>query len=351
MTNDLAPANPPDDLAKAHIQQLIQKGKGDYRVFDTIDALDLREAEATAMQDAVVAIVEANITEDLRQGESICAGARRLLDSEGLDIPAMFQAWRRCVEAAKHDRKAMKALCADFSSVAAALPHEGTDEVLDLVVGMIQHHKWDALAMIQTPLAGLVHSLPPDKRRKWLDFLMPYVPVAYPKPLQGLIRISAVLFDQGDEGLVKTFADMCPAQALEDNREVEPFLAKCGATLETLPAALHLPYVRLSIRAASQSFGSASAVAVGLRKKLGAIDESAQADYLDCFARTVEHGSIRTVGFCLGALHKLFTPTPAAGVNELVDTICRVGERYGPSAAQAFIEKRTEASRRAWPKP
>ena len=351
MSDDSDITQSPEDLSKAHIQELIEKGKAEYRVFGLIDALGLEEAETAAIREALVAVVEVNITEDLRQGDSIHGTARSLLDSTGVDIAAMFQAWRRCVEAAMHDRKAMKALCADFGSVMDALPNEDVDKSLEFVVGMIQHHKRDALQMIRSPVAGLMQSLPSDKRRKWLDFLMPYLPVALPKPLQGLVRISAVLFGRADEGLVETFAENCPAQALEDNREVEPFLVKCAATLDSLPPDSHLPYVRLSIRVASQSFGSASAVAVGLRKKIGAIEECAAGHYLDCFARIVESASIRAVGFCLGPLHKLFTPTPVAGVDGLVDAICQVGERYGASAAQAFMEKRTDASRRSWPKP
>ena len=348
MTNELSTAPAYAEVSKAHVQELIARGRTEYRVFEPIDALDPDEAGTRTIREAMIEIVEINAASDLKAGEPICQTAGALLGSEGFNVPAMFDAWRRCLAASQHDRKAMKPLCSDFMAVVHAFSAEVLLESLDFVVELIEHHKRDALAMIESSLGQRVHLLAADVRKQCLDFLMKYVPVTYPKPLEGLVHISALLFENGEQDLVDALGGVCTPESVEKDRAVEPFLDKCGVTLQTLASDLRLPYLRLSIRIAGQSLGSASSVATGLPKRLAAMDQDAQVQYLCAFERIVQHASIRAVGFCLRSLDKLFSPRPAASTQALVDLICAVGEAYGPSAASDFIAKKTQASKQAW---
>jgi len=335
------------EVAKAHIQELIGKGRTEYRVFELIDALEADETGIRAIREAAIEIVEICATSDLKAGKSICETARSLLSSEGLDHPAMFDAWRRCLAASQHDRKAMKPLCSDFMEVVQAFSAEVLLDSLDFVVELIEHHKRDALAMIRSSLGERIRTLKAEARKQCFDFLMEYLPVTYPKPLEGLVHICALLFESGEQELVDTLGRVCTPESVEKDRAVEPFLEKCGTTLRALEPDLRLPYLRLSIRIAGQSLGSASSVATALPKRLTAIDAEAQLQYLCAFERIVQHSSIRAVAFCLRSLDKLFSPRPAASALTLVDLICAVGEAYGPTAASDFIEKKTQASKQA----
>lgn len=348
MTNQPNATSASAEVSKAHVQELVARGRSEYRVFELIDALDPDETGTRAIREATIEIVEINAASDLKAGVPICQTASTLLSSEGLDAPAMFDAWRRCLVASQHDRKAMKPLCSDFVAVMHALSSKVLLESIDFVVELIEHHKRDALAMIRSSLGERIHLLEADVRKQCLDFLMKYVPVTYPKPLEGLVHIIAHLIENGEQDLVDTLASICTPESVGKDRAVEPFLEKCGVTLRALASDLHLPYLRLSIRVAGQSLGSASSLATSLPKRLTAIDRDAQVQYLCAFERIVQHASIRAVSFCLRSLDKLFSPRPAASTLALVDLICAVGEAYGPSAASDFIAKKTPASKQAW---
>ena len=342
-------ADPIASPAYAHVRELIAAGKHGYRVFDVLDAAGLPPDAVGSIRRALVQVVEVDLVQELKQGEGILDTARALLAMEAADRPGLFAAWARVLVAAQHNRKAMKELCSDFTALVACLSPAALLATEDFVAALIEHQKRDGLDMILEGLGATIQSMSESQREEWFAFLEPYVPLVYPKPLAGLARISGALVCHGENALLEVLGGICDLDTVENDREVEPFLLRCSGSLAQVADELGLPYLRLCLQIAKQSCGSAGSVAKQMPKRLDLLPEPARLRYLEAFARVVEHASIRTVSFCLKALHGMFAQESVSGLDEFVDAVCEVGRDYGASAADAFVQRKTAASRAAWP--
>ena len=246
------------DLAQAHVQELIAKGKAHYLVFELIDALDADEPDSESIREAVVGVVEANAREELKQGREIRETARTLLARDGR--AKLVQAWRTCLDAAAPDRKAMKSICADFAAIVDEVSAEALLESLDFVGEVLSHHGRQGVAMLCEGLGERLRSLPADKRAAFIEWLTPYAPCAYDKPFAGLTRIVAVLVDNDDTDLLGKLKEALPTEVFEEEVPPDKFAIHCGAGIDAVPESLRYPYVRLACTMALTCCSSAASV-------------------------------------------------------------------------------------------
>ncbi len=342
MPNDSATPSPVPDVSQAHVRELIERGKTDYRVFHLIDTQD---DVAPELREAVVAIVELNVREELKQGEAIRNTAQQLLPRDG--GTRLFKLWRTLLEKAAPDRKAMKEVCADFVEVVDAVGLDVLEASIEFVGKVLSVHGRFGLEILRGHLGEALRTLPGESRAVYIEWLNPYVESAYDRPFGGLARIVGVLVANGESDLLAQLKGALPTKAFEEEVPPDKFAVKCGEGLDRVPRALQPTYARLVSLIAVESCGSAAGVGARLPKKLEMLAPERRADYLDCFTRLVQSAGVRTAGFCLKKLHAFMVDGRSAAA--YVDQVCAVGQRYGASAAAAFVEQRTAASRHAWP--
>jgi hypothetical protein len=104
--------------------------------------------------------------------------------------------------------------------------------------------------------------------------------------------------------------------------------------------------VGLCFTVAERSFSSASFVAKRIRD-LPDMPSGAHSAYLHAFDAIVGRISISLVGFCSEELLQRFRRGNIEDTLRFVDEGIAVVERYGRVAAEAFIEQKTMAARRA----
>ncbi len=343
MSNEKPPC---DDAADQHVQELLARGRRDYLAFELIDQAPDDAENLERIRESLVAVVETSVREELKQGEAIRGAAAELLRRPRASD--LFAAWRSCLEAAAPDRKAMKRLCAEFPALVDALGQDALFGESDFIRETLKHYGRRGLDMLRGGLGEGLRSLPEDRRKALIEWLTPYAGSAYDKPFAGLAVVAAVLIQDGGDELLKRLSEAVPPEAFEEQVPPDKFAIRCGEGLERVPRALQPRFARLAALAAIQSCGSAAAIGAKLPPRLERLSPDARAEYLDAFIRLVDEVGIRTVGFCLNKLHDLYAGR-ASAAGAYVEQVCLVARRYGPSAAAAFLEQRTAASRRAWP--
>lgn len=336
------------ETVKRHISDLIKRGKVEYRIFEAVDTLDPNAFDIQNIRRSLFEIIEINERQCLRQNHEIHSTAQSILKLKHPYTDAVFRTWVECLYVAEPDRKTMRLLCLNFASLVPTLSPEVGKKLLQLIPEFVKQHKRDAFAIVPIVSTNLNKLDSTEQSVKYLDFLKKYLSTVSEKGLKGLLSLSLVLFRLADTRVLEDFEEKCSPKVLKDTEHAEKFVITCGAVISKIPKEFRAKYLNICMIAAHQSFGSALFIASDLPRKLEQLKGTIRDQYINSFTQIISKVDICAVGFCSGRLHKLFSLRALGEAEELVELICEIASKYGPTAALGFIKKEQRLSKGLW---
>ena len=332
------------EIAKRHISGLIEQGNEEYRIFELVDTLDPNIFDIPNIRKDIFEVIDINETQCLKRNREIYSTAQGIFKLGHSHVTEAFHTFVKCLQAAESDRKTLRTVCSNFTSLICTRTPVIDKRFLTFVPELIKQHKKNAFRIVPTVLDNLSKINSDEQAIKYLDFIQNYLPALSEKGFKGLLLTSLFLFGSDGVHAADEFAKYCTIKALQHNEDAEKLIIRLGDAINNVPEELRSKYFTLCMMAASRSFGSAMFIVSDIPEKLECMENTARSQYLDSFARIFEHAGISTVGYCSGRLYKLFQKHPQNEVVELVNIICEIASKYGPTAAFAFIEAKKSSS-------
>ncbi len=139
--------------------------------------------------------------------------------------------------------------------------------------------------------------------------------------------------------LLQRLVAAVPVASMEDSRDAERLIPALARVPEALGA-----IVALAERNPSSAYGACQGLPAALKKLTAG---EARAGFLDDFCRLAETVGISSVGFALNTLPGLYGKLGLEPTRQFVSLAADCTRQYGQSAGQAFLERKTQASREA----
>lgn len=294
--------NPLSDnpILSAHVNELDPA----YRIFDGVSDERLR-AEAAKLIDFL-------------RAEEIAVP---------LDLPPDALPYlRAAAEAAHPDRKCLGLLAARFGAWLAQVKPESRPAFLEGLASL-----GPALADLgDEGMGDVVAAVNRDPR------LMACI-ACYSLTTKEIVLAIAKLAVSAPVEWLQRLAAAVPVSKMEESKDAEKLLP----ALAKVPEALAV-IVTLAERNVSSAYGGCKALPAALKKLDAARDE-----YLDDLRLLSETVGISSLGFALDTLPGLYRGAGLGRAREFVALAAECARRYGQSAGQAFLERKTAASAQA----
>lgn len=332
----------PAEVIWLHMDELIQKGMSEYRVFDMLAGLTVPAADIDGIRRILIELVELNIAEQLNLGEEIGAAARKLLQRSFQPGKLLFQTWWDCLEAVKPERKLLKQLVTDFDGILDQVK-PFSREYIEFLPLLYKSFGSQAEQVMRSLSAILTNEVPSEQISDFLAFLELYIGFSPYELFSAILQVGAVMA-AADASIQAEFKEICNPDVLQENREAQRFVLALGSNLEKFPGANRHRLLRLGLLVALSSLSSASFVQSKIEVSMGKLPAESKAAYLDALFDIISHAGIGLVGFCLGDLADLFAAHPQK-TRDYAQVITAIAARYGPQAASCFVGKKTAAAK------
>ncbi len=345
------------EWCEGHISDLIAQGLVRYKAFELLDKRDLGPDASRTVRRALIDVAEAMLHGQLRDDGAMLECAQGLFDLNSKDAGQIFKGWAETLNACDTAHKAAKFVCYQCSSLVRTVPGSLQPRFLDLAPQLVARYGNGGLDVMSTLAGALAEIGSSEGGTACLDVIERYLPkpaaraapTAPPEAVNAIARLSVAYHRKGQMGDLARFADLCSPEQVKHDPHCESFTTAFAAGLEAIPSSLVPKYMALCMTAGRSSFGSAGYVASRLPKWVGTLKADTQGPFVDSFLKIVTSAGIGAVAFCSKQLLHVFkTKGNAAGLG-LTSVLCEIADGYGPSAARAFIEKKTPTSRRYSP--
>ena len=265
------------------------------------------------------------------------AEAARLIDflhgeeiAVPLDLPpAALPFLRAAVEAAHPDRKCLGLLAARFGAWLGQVKLESQPAFLKGLASL-----GPAIADLgEVGMGDVILAVNRDPR------LMASIG-SYALTTKPIVLAIAKLAVAAPIDLIQRLVAAVPVAKMEDNKDAErlvPALAKVPEALAGI--------VTLAERNQSSAYGACQGLPAAFKKLTAhAVD---RADFLEDFRLLAETVGISSVGFALHTLPDFYGKLGRERARQFVFLAAECARQYGPGSGQAFLERKTAASREA----
>ncbi|MCC6537149.1 MAG: hypothetical protein IT162_06340 [Bryobacterales bacterium] len=292
--------NPINPILSAHLAEL---DADSYRIFDGLDDPRLRTEAAQLVdflrgeQVAVPPSVPPEAIPHLRAAAQAAHPDRRCLTT----LASHFPAWL-----AKVDAAARPVWLEGLAALGPALADLGDDGMSKVIAAVNRDPRTlacvQAYALTTKEIVRAIAALAVDAPVEWLQRLVAAVPLA----------------------------------KMEDSKDAERLAPALVPVREALPA-----LVTLAEHSPSAAYGTAKALPAALKKVEN------RAVYLEDFALLAGSVGLSASGFVLDTLPGLYRSAGVENTRRWVALAAECARTYGAAAGQAFLERKTPASRSA----
>jgi hypothetical protein len=392
-------------ICKQHRQELQARGLRAYQLCEVIEGAGLIPETLAAIRGEAAALAETVISEALRMDPAVVHTAETLVRLP--DALTIFTAWTGAVEAARPWRPAMQLVLSHFGSwyerlpvpharaaFLAALPHlgacftgraplpwwerspfiapvvagtrrtcarlaarlRGSPSARRAAAGSKTGAGRGAIGQVQSDIEEILAAaatLPSaDDCRRLMELLSSYGDTTGDM-VMGACRLGrAALAWKAPDNLDKLAAIVDP-QAWrgmgEGDRNLASELLRCwgelGVTCEPSGEEAWKLAMRLMLLLAEENPSSAQWAAQALPRGLRRLPGGMTVAYLRCCNQLASTIGPRATGFSVRLLPRLLAQHGIAPTTTFVDAAADVGQAYGPTAGQWFLERKTAAAK------
>ena len=246
-----------------------------------------------------------------------------------LDVPANALPYlRAAAEAAHPDRKCLSLLASRFGAWLSQVKPESQQAFLEGVASM-----GPAIADLgDQGMSSVILAVNRDHR------LMACIG-SYALTTRPIVLAMAKLAVDAPVELLQRLVAAVPVASMEDNKDAERLVPAAAQVPEALAA-----IVALAERNPSSAYGACQGLPAALKKLTAG---EARSRFLDDFRLLAETVGISSVGFTLNSLPGLYGKSGVEPTRQFVSLAAECARQYGQSAGQAFLERKTKASREA----
>ena len=246
-----------------------------------------------------------------------------------LDVPAPALPYlRAAAESAHPDRKCLSLLAARFGAWLGQVKPESQRAFLEGIASM-----GPAVADLgEQGMGDVIRAVNRDPR------LMACVG-SYAFTTKPIVLAIAKLAVEAPVELLQRLVAAVPVGSMEDSKDAERLVPALAQVPEALAA-----IVALAERNPSSAYGACQGLPTALKKLTAG---EARTGFLDDFRLLAETVGISSVGFTLNVLPGLYVKSGFEPTRQFVSLAAECARLYGQRAGQAFLDRKTKASREA----
>ncbi len=325
------------EKARAHIQQLIDSGHEEYRLFDALDAADIPAEERLAARRSLARVLGQNHTRGLDQGKAVRAAGETLLAAHKDHLAWAMDQWERCLLAAAPDKAAMARMCRDFPSLlcpSCALCPEAFSELLRVLVTNHRARAFDIVPALHRFLARRT-----SDTEEAVRFFTIYADIFEIRNLDLFLPLFEELFSGNPPESRREFLAVFSYDTLVNTKDAEKAILGMAKTYGQMPGEVRAAFVTLALTVARQSLSSAAHVCGGARldKTVAGMKTEWRAVWLSRFKEIVAFAGTVKVGHCLGDMARRYASDP-----DKADACYAVAEElareFGSRAADTWLD-------------
>jgi len=331
-----------------HRNELAGSGFHVYELFSVLDEFELDPESRTALRAEMAQLADLIAFQEIRvRADALKDCAGRLLALPAPVSRKAFRSWRLTVEGADTSRPAMLMISHRFSSWIENLKPLALETCLDVlpaiatVIGDLKE------AGVREILQAIDETESEQGRKVMLETLSAYRATTAPIVL-GACRLAAAAVQWGRAAGLKRLVEAVPVSAMEESVHSEkliPAVAELCDACAAIGSATWTHGFDLALLLAQGNHSAAGSTARKLARRIGRLyGETAQA-YLEGLSALVQALGPRAAGFSLNRLPAYYSKYGADRTREFVEAATAVAETCGITAAQWFLEGKTQTAR------
>lgn len=331
-----------------HRNELASSGFHVYELFSLLDESELDPESRTALRGEMAQLADLIAFQEIRvRADALKDCAGRLLTVPAPVFRKAFQSWRLTVEGADTSRRAMLTIAHRFGSWVADLKPLALETCLDVlptiapVIGSLKE------AGVQEILQAFDGTESAQGREAMLGTLSAYGATTAPIVL-GACRLAAAAVQWDHIAELKRLVESVPVSAMEESVDSEKLIPAVAELCNACAAISSSAWTRgfdLALLLAQGNHSAAGSTARKLAKRIARLyGETAQA-YLEGFGALVRALGPRAAGFSLNRLPAYYSKYGTDRIREFIQAATDVAETCGITAAQWFLEGKTQIAR------